>query len=59
MHEWKSGVVRRGNCENGDIEAKIKRREEAEIAQTGNKEEVNFNKGLDGDKGKGIMALDS
>lgn len=41
------------------MEAKIKRREEAEIAETENKEEVNFNKGLDGDKDKGIMVLDS
>lgn len=56
--EKRSGE-KRGNRENGNMEAKIKRREEAEIAETENKEEVNFNKGLDGDKDKGIMVLDS
>lgn len=59
VHEWKSEVVRRGNCENCDMEAKIKRREGAEIAEIENKEEVNFSEGLDGDKDKGIMVLDS
>lgn len=57
VHEWKSEVVRRGNCENCDMEAKIKRREGAEIAEMENKEEVNFSEGLDGDKDKGIMVL--
>lgn len=56
--EKRSGE-KRGNRENGNMEAKIKRREEAEIAETENKEEVNFNKGLDGDKDKGITVLDS
>lgn len=56
--EKRSGE-KRGNRENGNMEAKIKRREEAEIAETENKEEVNFDKGLDGDKDKGITVLDS
>lgn len=58
--EKRSGE-KRGNCENGDIEAKKKkkRREECEIAESKNKEEVNFNKGLDGDKNKGKTVLDS
>lgn len=58
VHEWKSKVVMRGNCENCDMEAKIKR-EGAEIAEIENKEEVNFSKGLDGDKDKSIMVLNS
>lgn len=45
VHEWKSEVVRRGNCENCDMEAKIKRREGAEMAEIENKEEVILAKG--------------
>lgn len=42
VYEWKSEVVRRGNCENCDMEAKIKRREGAEIAEIGKKEGCEF-----------------
>lgn len=57
--EKRSGE-KRGNCENGDIEAKKKKEgKNVKIAESKNKEEVNFNKGLDGDKNKGITVLDS
>ena len=53
----KQSGEKRGNRANGDIEANMKRREEAEIAETEYKKELNFNKGLDGDKDKGTVVL--
>lgn len=57
VHEWKSKTVRREGIVKL-IKAKMKTREEAEIAETENEEEVNFNAGLDWNEDKGIKVLD-